>query len=312
MTDSLVRAKAIVSMADLDVQTVKALVERAEAFKNGAQLQVSSPVYAANLFFENSTRTHTSFDMAERKLGVSVIDFNPQASSMKKGETLYDTCLTLAAIGIRLLVIRHSENAYYKQLLNQPNLPVALINAGDGSGEHPSQSLLDMMTIHESFGRFKGLKVAIVGDLNHSRVARSNMEILNKLGAEVYFSGPKEWYDPKFDAFGQWQPLDDLIGDMDVMMLLRVQHERLNQAANASFNADTYAQQYGLTTERAAKMKPTTIMMHPGPINRGVEMASELVESPQSKFVTQMQNGVFMRMAMIESVLRGNQLGGLK
>ncbi|MFD0897247.1 aspartate carbamoyltransferase catalytic subunit [Loigolactobacillus binensis] len=300
---------ALVSMRDLDVRTVEALIHRAEEFKHGAGLQLTTPVYAANLFFENSTRTHTSFEMAERRLGLSVVDFNPQASSVSKGETLYDTCLTLASVGVRLLVIRHSQNAYYQKLLNQPALPVALINAGDGSGEHPSQSLLDMMTISETFGGFQGLKVAIVGDLNHSRVARSNMEVLQKLGAQVYFSGPAAWYDPQFNRFGQYLPLDDVVAKADVMMMLRVQHER--HSDDTPFDQDAYHQQYGLTLARAAQMKPHAIIMHPGPINRGVELASELVEGPQSRFVEQMHNGVFMRMAMIESVLRGNQLGGL-
>ncbi|MFD1318600.1 aspartate carbamoyltransferase catalytic subunit [Loigolactobacillus zhaoyuanensis] len=299
----------LVSMRDLDVNTVTALIHRAEEFKHGTQLELTEPVYAANLFFENSTRTHTSFEIAERRLGLSVVDFNPQASSVNKGETLYDTCLTLAAVGVRLLVIRHPQAAYYQALLNQPALPVALINAGDGSGEHPSQSLLDMMTISENFGGFNGLKVAIVGDLNHSRVARSDMEVLKKLGAQVYFSGPAAWYDDQFARFGQYLPLDDLVAQVDVMMMLRVQHER--HSNDAEFDAAAYHQQYGLTLERAARMKPEAIIMHPGPINRGVELDGALVESPHSKFVEQMQNGVFMRMAMIESVLRGNQLGGL-
>lgn len=300
---------ALVSMRDLDVRTVEALIHRAEEFKHGTELELTEPVYAANMFFENSTRTHTSFEIAERRLGLSVVDFNPQASSVSKGETLYDTCLTLAAVGVRLLVIRHSQDAYYQELLHQPALPVALINAGDGSGEHPSQSLLDMMTISETFGGFAGLKVAIVGDLNHSRVARSNMEVLQKLGAQVYFSGPEAWYDNQFDQFGQYLPIDELVEQVDVMMMLRVQHERHND--DSTFDQAAYNQQYGLTLARAARMKPEAIIMHPGPINRGVELASDLVESPRSKFVEQMRNGVFIRMAMIESVLRGNRLGGL-
>lgn len=300
---------ALVSMRDLDVRTVEALIHRAEEFKHGTELELTEPVYAANLFFENSTRTHTSFEIAERRLGLSVVDFNPQASSVSKGETLYDTCLTLAAVGVRLLVIRHSQDAYYQELLHQPALPVALINAGDGSGEHPSQSLLDMMTISETFGGFAGLKVAIVGDLNHSRVARSNMEVLQKLGAQVYFFGPEAWYDNQFDQFGQYLPIDELVEQVDVMMMLRVQHERHND--DSTFDQAAYHQQYGLTLARAARMKPEAIIMHPGPINRGVELASDLVESPRSKFVEQMRNGVFIRMAMIESVLRGNRLGGL-
>lgn len=300
---------ALVSMKDLDVTTVKALIQRAEAFKQVLHLELTTPLYAANLFFENSTRTHTSFEVAERRLGLSVVQFDPQTSSVKKGESLYDTCLTLAAVGVNLLVIRHWQDAYYKMLINQPSLPVALINAGDGSGEHPSQSLLDMMTISENFADFNGLKVAIVGDLNHSRVARSNMEILHKLGAQIFFSGPAYWYGPEFAPYGTYLPIDELADQVDVMMMLRVQHER--HQSDAGFDAAAYHQQYGLTVERAARMHQDAIIMHPGPINRDVELASELVESKRSRFVTQMQNGVFMRMAMIESVLRAQDLGCL-
>lgn len=310
MIDQAIFQKPVlVSMKDLDVTTVKLLIQRAEAFKQGLHLELTTPLYAANLFFENSTRTHTSFEVAERHLGLSVVQFDPQTSSVKKGESLYDTCLTLAAVGVNLLVIRHWQDAYYKMLINQPSLPVALINAGDGSGEHPSQSLLDMMTISKNFGDFSGLKVAIVGDLNHSRVARSNMEILHKLGAQVFFSGPAYWYTPEFAPYGTYLPIDELVEQVDVMMMLRVQHERHQSAAD--FDAAAYHRQYGLTVERAARMHPDAIIMHPGPINRDVELASELVESKRSRFVSQMQNGVFMRMAMIESVLRAQDLGCL-
>ena len=173
--------------------------------------------------------------------------------------------------------------------------------------------MLDIMTIHEHFGHFKGLKVAIVGDITNSRVARSNMEILNKLGAEVYFSGPEYWYDHAFDKYGKFLPIDELVEEVDVMMLLRVQHERhAGDAHEGDFSAADYHKQYGINEERYALLKPDTIIMHPGPINRGVELADSLVEAPKSAFVAQMKNGVFMRMAMLEAVLRGRKLGGLE
>ena len=203
LVEQLVSLPHFVSVEDLTTDQVNALIARAEEFKNGAPApELSQPVYVTNMFFENSTRTHTSFAMAEKKLGLTEIPFDASHSSIKKGETLYDTCLTLDALGVDLTVIRASENDYYLPLINPGAghyLGLGIVNGGDGSGQHPSQCMLDIMTIHEHFGHFKGLKVAIVGDITHSRVARSNMEILNKLGAEVYFSGPEYWYDHAFD-----------------------------------------------------------------------------------------------------------------
>ena len=254
--------------------------------------------------------------MAERKLGVTVIPFDPARSSVNKGETLYDTSLIMNALGVDLEVIRHSQNEYYNDLINlkeHQHLNIGVINAGDGSGQHPSQCMLDMMTIHEHFGHFKGLKVAIVGDITNSRVAKSNMELLTRLGAEVYFSGPSYWYDKKFDKYGKYEELDKLIPDMDVMMLLRVQHERHAGDPNEEkFDAKAYHEKYGINHKRYNELKPDTIIMHPGPINHDVELSGDLVESDKCMFVRQMQNGVFMRMAMIEAVLRGRKLGGLE
>ena len=314
---TLVRLPHFVSVEDLTVDQTLALIERAEEFKAGTPApQLSDPVYVTNMFFENSTRTHTSFAMAERKLGLEEIPFDASHSSIKKGETLYDTCLTMNALGVNLTVIRASENEYYKALIapkEDEHLEIGVVNGGDGSGQHPSQCMLDIMTIHEHFGSFKGLKVAIVGDITNSRVAKSNMEILNKLGAEVYFSGPDYWYDHAFDKYGKFLPVDELVDQVDVMMLLRVQHERHAGDANeASFNAADYHAKYGINRARYEAMKDDAIIMHPGPINRGVELASELVEAPKSAFVEQMTNGVYMRMAMLEAVLRGRKLGGLE
>lgn len=292
----------LVSVDQLDNQDVMAFIKLAQAYQRGKTVQLTRPSYAMNLFFENSTRTKTSFEMAERRLGMQVIPFDPQTSSVTKGESLLDTLKTVQAIGLDLAVIRHPRDHYYQPLIDA-QLPLSLINAGDGSGQHPSQSLLDMMTIDEEFGHITGLKIAIIGDLAHSRVARSNMELLTQLGATVYFSGPKEWYTADFAQYGEYRPIDDLVGEMDVMMLLRVQHERLTQANNEAFDATTYHQQYGLTIARAAKMKSKAIIMHPAPVNRGVELASELVDAPQSRIFQQMANGVYVRMAMISYLL---------
>lgn len=313
---NFVTLKSFVSVEKLTVAEVGALIKRAEYFKNGgARPHLTQPVYVTNMFFENSSRTHTSFEMAERKLGLTVIPFDAAHSSTQKGETLYDTSLIMAALGIDLEVIRHSENEYYEKLIH-PNknqhLDIGVINAGDGSGQHPSQCLLDMMTIHEHFGHFKDLKVAIVGDITNSRVAKSNMELLTRLGAKVYFSGPEYWYDKQYDKYGEYLPIDELVAQMDVMMLLRVQHERHAGDPNeAKFDAKKYHDKYGINQKRYNAMKDDAIIMHPGPINHDVELSGNLVEAPKCRFVRQMENGVFMRMAMIEAVMRGRNLGGL-
>lgn len=292
----------LVSVDQFNNEDVMDFIKLAQAFKAGKTVRLKRPSFAMNLFFENSTRTHTSFEMAERRLGMQVIPFDPKTSSVTKGESLLDTLKTVQAIGVDLAVIRHPRDAYYQPLIDA-SLSMSLVNAGDGSGQHPSQSLLDMLTIYEEFGHFDGLKIAIIGDLAHSRVARSNMELLTQLGATVYFSGPAEWYNADFAKYGEYRPIDELVGAMDVMMLLRVQHERLTQANNEAFDAGAYHRQYGLTVARYAKMKSTAIIMHPAPVNRGVELASELVEAPQSRIFQQMTNGVYVRMAMIARLL---------
>ncbi|AXX64962.1 aspartate carbamoyltransferase catalytic subunit [Bombilactobacillus bombi] len=297
----------LVNVNQLSLEDVRHLINLATAFKQGAQVHLRQPAYAMNLFFENSTRTHTSFEMAERKLGLQVLPFVPSASSITKGESLSDTVKTLQAIGVNLAVIRHPQNEYYQQLLAD-NLQISIANGGDGSGQHPSQSLLDIITIFEEFKHFAGLKVGIVGDLAHSRVARSNAQLLQRLGAQIYFSGPKVWFAKDLQQWGQYLPLEDLIKQVDVLMLLRVQHERFAQVEEADFNAQTYYQQYGLTPERYQQLQPHTIIMHPAPVNRGVEIASELVESPQSRIFRQMQNGVYARMAIVAQLLASQDI----
>lgn len=314
---NLVSLPHFVSVENLSVEEVEALINRAEYFKNGgATPRLTQPVYISNMFFEDSSRTHTSFEMAERKLGPTVIPFDPAHSSVNKGETLYDTSLIMDAVGVDIEVIRHPQNEYYQDLITpqkHQHLNIGVINGGDGSGQHPSQCLLDMMTIHEHFEHFKGLKVAIVGDITNSRVAKSNMELLTRLGAEVYFSGPEYWYSSEFDKYGKYEKLDKLISEMDVIMLLRVQHERHSNDPNEkNFDAKKYHDKYGINHKRYQALKPDAVIMHPGPINHDVELSGDLVESDKCMFTRQMQNGVFMRMAMIEAVLRGRKLGGLE
>ena len=292
------------SLNELSEKQLFQLIERAVHFKKHPFTEKKRhSLYAVNCFFEDSTRTHKSFEMAERKLGMQVIDFHPSTSSVKKGESLYDTVMTLQAIGVDLIVIRHPQEAFYEELIQSSLLTSSIANGGDGSGEHPSQSLLDLMTIYEEFHTFKGLKVAISGDLIHSRVARSNGRILRKLGAEVWFTGPEAWMDPTYETFGSYAPMDDLVGKVDVMMLLRVQHER-HKESHSAFSKKGYLSEYGLTSDRAQKMKSDAIIMHPAPVNRDVEIASNLVESSRSRIFKQMENGVYARMAIIDSLLQ--------
>ncbi|MRM83916.1 aspartate carbamoyltransferase catalytic subunit [Riemerella anatipestifer] len=288
----------MLTISDLSTEKIRSLLEEAQGFANGRIVKCQQEVYVSNLFFENSTRTKTSFDVAERKLGLNVVPFDVSTSSVNKGETLYDTVKTLESIGVDLVVIRHSQDFYFREL-ETINIPI--INGGDGTGNHPSQSLLDLMTIYQEFKKFEGLKVGIVGDVKHSRVANSNAEALRRLGAKVYFSGPEDWFDEAEFINGTYLPIDTLVKEVDVVMLLRIQHERHGEKMKLSL--DKYHQKYGLTKERAAQMKPTTIIMHPAPINRGVEIETDLVESPQSRIFKQMENGVYARMAILKQAL---------
>lgn len=284
----------LLTMKTLTNDTIMKLIERAAAFEQGEQLELGGTV--ANLFFEPSTRTKMSFEMAEHKLGMGALPFETGFSSVLKGETLYDTVKTLEAIGVDAVVIRHPEEAYYTQL---EGIRLAVINGGDGSGQHPTQSLLDLYTIWQEFGRFEGVRVTIAGDIAHSRVAKSNADALRQLGAHVSFVCPQEWS----GEFETSDRLDDYIEETDVLMLLRVQHER--HESDGLQATESYHERYGLTVERETKMKSSAIIMHPAPINRGVEIADSLVECERSRIFKQMANGVFIRMAVLEYALKG-------
>ena len=245
-----------------------------------------------------------TFEMAEQQLGLTTIPFEVTTSSVQKGETLYDTIETLASIGVQSVVIRHPQDRYYEALQEKVSIPI--INAGDGCGQHPTQCLLDLLTIRQEFGSFKGLKVAIVGDLRHSRVARSNAEMLTKLGATVYFAGPEEWKDEE-NRHGTYLDIDEAIETVDVVMLLRIQFERHEE--NPSELAQNYHSRFGLTVERERKIKSHSIILHPAPVNRGVEIADELVECERSRIFKQMQNGVYIRMAVLARALQPIERG---
>lgn len=285
----------ILSLEDFSIEEVNKILDGANEFANGKEVDYKGKKVIANLFFEPSTRTHYSFDMAALKLGCKTQNFNASFSSLKKGESLYDTVKTFEMFGVDAVVIRHKENEYYKQLTGKLNIPI--LNAGDGTGNHPSQSLLDLLTIRQEFGRFEGLKIVIVGDIKHSRVAHTNIKIMKKLGMEVYTSGPEEYKEEGYDYIN----LDEVIDKVDVVMLLRVQHERhTNQMQLAE---EEYNKNYGLNEERVKKMKKESIIMHPAPFNRNVEITDNMVECEKSRIFKQVENGVFVRMALINMVL---------
>lgn len=289
----------LLTTTELKVEEIYQILTDARRFAEGMKWQPERQMFTANLFFEPSTRTKSSFEVAERRLGLEVIPFEVLTSSVQKGETLYDTVKTLESIGANAVVIRHQQDRYFDELVGKVNIPI--INGGDGCGHHPTQSLLDLMTIYQEFGKFDGLKIAIIGDIRHSRVARSNADVLTRLGAEVIFSGPEEWFDQRSLSLSRFQPINEAIEQADVVMLLRVQHERHQQ--KGSFTANEYHRQYGLTIEREKLMKPGSIIMHPAPVNRNVEIADSLVECKRSRIFKQMENGVFVRMAALKRSL---------
>lgn len=288
----------MIKLSRLSVESLQKLLSEALDFANGKTVKAKSDVFVANLFFEDSTRTKVSFEVAEKKLGLHVVDFDEKKSSINKGETLLDTIKTLEAIGINLTVIRHQKTRYYDELKDSS---IGLVNAGDGIGHHPSQGLLDLMTIVQEFGDVKDLRIAIVGDVKHSRVANSNATTLRRLGAKVFFSGPREWFDEGSLMNGTYRDLDALIPEVDILMLLRIQHERHHE--KSKLKPEDYLKKFGLTKEREARMKPNAIIMHPAPINRGVEIDNDLVECERSRIFKQMKNGVFARMAILKNEL---------
>lgn len=284
---------SLLSMHDLSVEEINAILDDALLFDNSYadwQLPVQKAL-VANLFFEASTRTHYSFESAELQLGCKAVDVATQVSSITKGETLYDTIRTLEAAGYNLFVIRHSQERYYDELAT---IKSPILNAGDGAADHPTQCLLDLLTMKQEFGTFAGLKVVICGDILHSRVAASNRDALEKLGAEVVFAGPEEWGRKGYHRVD----FDEYLPEADVVMMLRIQRER--GASLKGVTNDDYLSAYGLTKERYSRMKKNAIVMHPAPFNRGVEIDSDLVEADRSRIFKQMANGVLVRKAVIK------------
>lgn len=284
---------SLLSMKDLSVDDIFSILNDARLF-NSSYKDWQLPMHkalVANLFFEASTRTHFSFESAQHQLGCKVADFSAGTSSVTKGETLYDTVKTFESIGYDMVVIRHPQNEYFNEL---KNINIPIINAGDGSGNHPTQCLLDLLTLQNEFHSFKGLKVVICGDILHSRVAASNKQALEMLGSEVVFAGPEEWARPGYPTMD----FDQAIEWADAVMMLRIQKERGASLANMS--DEEYLYKYGLNKDRYGKMKESAIIMHPAPVNRGIEIDSDLVEAEKSRIFEQMHNGMLVRKAVIK------------
>ena len=287
--------RGLLTLKDLDTKTIVDLIEYAIKLKNGYKVTYPNKK-VVTLFYENSTRTHYSFQCALLNLGINVLQCDTNSSSVQKGETLYDTVKTFESLGVDGVVIRSSQDEYFKEL---ENINIPIFNGGDGKSNHPTQSLLDLMTIYEEYGKFEGLKCCIIGDILHSRVAHTNIEIMKRLGMEVYISGPSEYNDNSSTFIS----IDEAIKEMDVIMLLRVQFER--HTTSMSMSVEEYHHQYGLTMDKVLKMKEHAIIMHPAPVNRGVEIADDVVECSKSRIFKQMTNGVYIRMAVISYAMEG-------
>jgi aspartate carbamoyltransferase catalytic subunit len=294
--------KDLLSIRELEPEEVVTILDTAAAFKTVGSRDIKKvPALRGktmvNFFVEPSTRTRTSFELAAFRLSADVVNISAATSSLQKGESLKDTALNLQALHSDIIVLRHSSAGASRFLSER--LEASIINAGDGAHEHPTQALLDVFTIRERLGKIEGLKVAIVGDILFSRVARSNIWALRKLGAEVILVGPSTLLPRSFEAMGARvaRSIDDIIDYADVINLLRIQHERQRKEYFPSLGE--YVRFFGLTKDRAARLKSTCLVMHPGPMNRGVEIDSDVADGPQSVILDQVTNGLAVRMAVL-------------
>jgi aspartate carbamoyltransferase catalytic subunit len=303
--------KHILGIENLTAEEITFILDSAESFKEISTRSIKKvPTLRGktiiNLFFEASTRTRTSFEIAGKRLSADTVNISASGSSVVKGETLEDTARNIEAMRPDIIVMRHNASGACHYLAER--LDCSVINAGDGMHEHPSQALLDAFTIRQHKGRIEGLTVAIVGDITHSRVVRSNIYCLNKLGARVRIAGPGTMLPPGIERLGcqVFSNLEDAIRDADCVMMLRIQRER--QGASLIPSVREYARFFGLNEEKLRLAKPDAIVMHPGPVNRGVEMASSVVDGPQNVILEQVENGVAVRMALLYLVSGGETL----
>src|SRR5688572_11178882 len=298
----------LLDIESLSVEEIIAVLDTARAFKAvGERAIKKTPALrgktVVNLFIEPSTRTRISFELAAMRLSADVINFTAEASSLKKGETLKDTARNLEALNADIIVMRHSASGAPHFLSRV--VEAHIVNAGDGAHEHPTQALLDTFTIREKKGRIEGLKVTILGDILYSRVARSNIWALTKLGAKVTLCGPSTLVPTVFERLGcrVTYQVEEAIAEADIINLLRIQHERQRKTMFPSINE--YTAWFGLNKARLAKTKPDVLIMHPGPINRGVEIDSEVADCGRSVILEQVTNGLAVRMATLFLVTGG-------
>ncbi|WP_116716211.1 aspartate carbamoyltransferase catalytic subunit [Euzebya tangerina] len=303
----------LLSMEDLSAEQITRILDTAEEFKDLAVRPIKKvPVLrgrtVCNLFYEDSTRTRISFEVAEKRLSADVINFSAKGSSVSKGESLKDTALTLQAMGVDAIVIRHSAAGAPRRLTEWVDAKV--LNAGDGRHQHPTQGLLDLFTIRERLGHLEGLRVAICGDVVHSRVARSLVQGLATMGCEVTLVGPPTLLPPGVESWPVQvsHDLDSVLDALDVCYLLRVQNERMAEQFFPS--AREYARIWGMDIERLRRLPEHGIVMHPGPMNRGVEISADVADADQAVIVDQVTNGVAVRMSCLYLMLGGEQRSG--
>lgn len=303
------RLQQLIDIEDLDAAAATQLLDRAEMLADAATDRASAASTltgrtVVNLFFENSTRTRTSFALAARRLGADVVDFHAHSSSTAKGETLLDTYKTLRAMGCDAFVVRHADDRAIADLAGATGVDAPIINAGSGTRAHPTQALLDALTIRQYKPDFSRATVLLVGDIRHSRVARSNLKLLRLLGiGELRIAAPPALQpgDDLDATVRRFDSLDHALPGCDVVMMLRLQRERM-AAANIP-DSDAYFRDWGLTAARLGLAHPDAIVMHPGPMNREVEIASDIADGPQSVILRQVSNGVAVRMAVLEALL---------
>ena len=307
------RSKDLLGIEPLSSDEITLILDTAESMRSIADRQMKKvPALRGrmivNLFFEASTRTRFSFETAQKWLSADSLNFAAKGSSVEKGESLLDTARNLQAMSPDLIVIRHGTPGVPHFLAR--NLKAGVVNAGDGAHEHPTQALLDALTIRRHFGRLAGLRVAITGDITHSRVVRSNIWLLTKMGASVVVCGPPTLLPPRITEMGveATTDFDQSLAGADVVMMLRMQLERQEQSLYPS--SREYFKRYGLTTARLARARADAVVMHPGPMNRGVEIASDVADSPRSLILEQVSNGVAVRMAVLYLLLTGRTWEG--
>ena len=300
----------LLTLEGFDRATIVRLLDRAEAFRaRGQQRDLLAGRTVLNLFFENSTRTRTSFEIAARRLGTDVVNFDLSRSSTAKGESLLDTLHTLEAMKLDALIVRHGENRMPDWLAEHANSLVSVINAGDGSRAHPTQGLLDALTVRQHRNDFGDLRIVICGDIRHSRVARSDVHAFTALGArDIRLCAPRALLPEDPDEFPGCAPMEDFdaaVEDADVVVMLRIQKERMAAALlpDCSDHFPDYFARYGLEARRLSRANPYAQVLHPGPINRGVEIAPEVADGPQSRILDQVANGVAVRMAVLAELL---------